>query len=242
MRCPALSSHGRSDLTPLTLERAWPRSRTRDFCDARSRYEVCRQALLGGLAAIALLLSLWQFGSAAWIHAKAILAQHLIEQAWSRKLAGEPQPRPWPWADTWPVAQLRVARLAQTRHVLAGADGRTIAFGPGHVHGTALPGTPGNIAIAAHRDTHFAFLRELHEGDLIELTHGTGTATTYRVRTMSIVDKRDVTVLAQDVAGKRLTLITCYPFDAIDPSGPLRYVVTAEEIEVEVVAPMQTRL
>lgn len=215
---------------PLTLERAWPRARTRDFCEARSQSEKRRRTLFGGLAAFALLLSLWQFGSAAWIHAKAILAQHLIEQAWARKLAGEPQPRPWPWADTWPLARLSVPRLAQTRHILAGADGRTIAFGPGHVHGTALPGTPGNVAIGAHRDTHFAFLRDLREGDLVELAHAPGQATTYAVRTLRIVDKRDVTPLAQGLAGNRLTLITCYPFDAIDPSGPLRYVVTAEEV------------
>lgn len=240
MRSPTLPTRSHCALTPLTVERAWPRAANHDFCDALSRRDMLRRALLGGFAAIALLMSLWQFGSAVWIHAKAILAQHLIEQAWSRKLAGEPQPRPWPWADTWPVARLHMPRLAQTRHVLAGADGRTIAFGPGHVHGTALPGTPGNIAIAAHRDTHFAFLRELREGDLIDLTHGPGAVTTYRVGTMSIVDKRDVTVLAQDVAGKRLTLITCYPFDAIDPSGPLRYVVTAEEVES--VAPVPARL
>lgn len=240
MRSPILSTRSHCALTALTLERAWPRAANHDFCDTRSRHEVRRRTLLGGFTAIALLLSLWQFGSATWIHAKAILAQHLIEQAWSRKLAGELQPRPWPWADTWPVARLHVARLAQTRHVLAGADGRTIAFGPGHVHGTALPGTPGNIAIAAHRDTHFAFLRELHEGDLLELAHGPGPATTYSVRTMSIVDKRDVTALAQGVGGKRLTLITCYPFDAIDPSGPLRYIVTAEEVQT--VSPVPARL
>lgn len=223
---------------PLTLERAWPHDPARDLCEARGRGHTLRRALFGGLAALALLLSAWQFGNAAWIHAKAILAQHLIEQAWARKLAGEPQPKPWPWADTWPLAHLSVPRLALARHILAGADGRTIAFGPGHVHGTALPGTPGNVAIGAHRDTHFAFLRELREGDLLELAHAPGRTTTYSVRTTRIVDKRDVAVLAQDGTGNRLTLITCYPFDAIDPSGPLRYVVTAEEIA----APAQTRL
>lgn len=223
---------------PMTLERAWPLARTRDFCEARSLSDKRRRTLIGGLAAFALLLSLWQFGSAARIHAKAILAQHLIEQAWERKLAGEPQPRPWPWADTWPLARLSVPRLAQTRHVLAGADGRTIAFGPGHVHGTALPGSPGNVAIGGHRDTHFAFVRELREGDLVELTHGPGQATTYSVSTTRIVDKRDVTALAQSLAGNRLTLITCYPFDAIDPSGPLRYVVTAEEVAARAKSPL----
>ncbi len=31
-----------------------------------------------------------------------------------------------------------------------------------------------------------------------------------------------------DVAEKRLTLVTCYPFDAVLPGGPLRFLVFAE--------------
>ena len=31
-----------------------------------------------------------------------------------------------------------------------------------------------------------------------------------------------------DVAEKRLTLVTCYPFDAIVPGGPLRYLLFVE--------------
>jgi sortase (surface protein transpeptidase) len=42
-----------------------------------------------------------------------------------------------------------------------------------------------------------------------------------------VVDSRSTRIaLRSDVP--RLTLVTCYPFDAIEPGGPLRYVVTAE--------------
>jgi sortase A len=30
-----------------------------------------------------------------------------------------------------------------------------------------------------------------------------------------------------------MTLVTCYPFDAIDPGGPLRYAVTAEMLATD---------
>ena len=39
-----------------------------------------------------------------------------------------------------------------------------MAFGPGHLSGTPLPGEAGNAVVSGHRDTHFAFLRGLREG------------------------------------------------------------------------------
>jgi sortase A len=44
---------------------------------------------------------------------------------------------------------------------------------------------------------------------------------------MRIVDRRDTSVLTTS-PGPTLTLITCYPFDAVVPGGPLRYVVVAD--------------
>src|SRR5256885_5874975 len=96
-------------------------------------------------------LGAWQLGRGAWIQAKAWLAQSLIAHAWARTLSGERQAKPWPWADTWPVARLTVPRLGIERYVLAGADGAAMAFGPGHVSGTPLPGEAGNSVIAGPR-------------------------------------------------------------------------------------------
>jgi sortase A len=178
--------------------------------------------------AVVLLLATaaWNGGRAAWIETKARLAQQLVGRAWRAAQAGVVEPRPWPWADTWPVARLRVPSRGVDLFVLAGASGRTLAFGPGHVSGTPLPGADGNAVIGGHRDTHFAFLRELVDGDAIEIERRDGARRRYVVRETGIVDRRDGTVMA-DAGDSRLTLVTCWPFDAVRPGGPQRYVVTA---------------
>ncbi len=137
--------------------------------------------------------------------------------------------RPWPRADTHPVARLAVPRLAVDQLVLAGASGRTLAFGPGHLPGTPLPGTSGNTVISGHRDTHFAYLRHLRVGDEIVIEGRDRRLRRYNVVGSRIVHHTEVRLVA-DTADPRLTLITCYPFDAIRPGGPLRYVVIARGV------------
>lgn len=187
-----------------------------------------RTALLAGLGVGLVGLGLWQAGEAAAIHAKALLAQALLERAWARTLAGEADIKPWPWADTWPLAVLEAPRLAERVIVLSGASGRTLAFGPGHVDGSALPGERGLSVIAGHRDTQFRFLERLRPGDEIRLRARDGARRGFRVTATQVVDSRDVRI---DPAGDRpgLVLVTCYPFDALRPGGPLRFVVFAEE-------------
>jgi sortase A len=101
-----------------------------------------------------------------------------------------------------------------------------MAFGPGHLFGTAAPGAPGNSVISAHRDTHFAFLRDLAPGDELVVETPDGLRRRYRVDDATIVDRRDLRATAPEPT-PRLTLITCYPFNAVNPGGPLRYVVRA---------------
>jgi sortase A len=167
---------------------------------------------------------------AAWIEAKARLAQHLVRAAWERAQQGASDARPWPWADTRPVARLVVPGQRVDLFVLAGSSGRTMAFGPGHVSGTARPGEPGNSVVSGHRDTHFAFLRRLREGDEILVERPDGRWVRYAVRAARVVDRRDTRVLADDPGETRLTLLTCWPFDALRPGGRLRYVVTAVSV------------
>lgn len=112
--------------------------------------------------------------------------------------------------------------LGVRRIVLAGATGASLAFGPGHVDGTARPGEPGNCAIAGHRDSWFRFLERLKPGDRVELRTRSGRRSWTVARTR-VVDRRDTRSLERGVED-RLTLITCWPFDALGP-GPLRYVV-----------------
>ncbi len=177
-------------------------------------------------AGVLALLGAWQVAQAGWIHAKAIVAQHLIASAWKDAREGRVARRPWPWADMRPVARLTVPGRRIELYVLDNASNRALAFGPAHVSGTAAPGSGGNAVIVAHRDTHFSFLRELHADDEIDIETSRGAAR-YRVRDVVIVDKSETYVL--DAADSpQLTLITCFPFDAVRPGTSLRYVVVAD--------------
>jgi sortase A len=167
---------------------------------------------------------------AAWIPIKAQVAQIMLMRAWQRTRHGDPRAKPWPWADTWPVARLEFPEHDVDLIVLAGATGSTLAFGPGHLSGTARPGEPGNCVVSAHRDTHFAFLRYVLPGEKIVMETPEGNRQLFRVTARHIVYDRDVRVL-DDSGATTLTLLTCYPFDAIIPGGPLRYVVRAEPVE-----------
>lgn len=176
-----------------------------------------------------LCLGFWQFGQGAYIPAKAWLAQELLQHAWERAVHGVSKPAPWPWADTWPVARLVSATHDVDLIVLSGGSGRTLAFGPGLLEGSALPGAPGNSVIAGHRDTHFRFLADLGPGDTLGVERPGGGRHMFRVLRADVVDSRHASVVL-DTDGAMLTLITCYPFDAVEAGGPMRYVVTAERV------------
>lgn len=163
-----------------------------------------------------------------WIYAKALVAQVLLHRAWDAAQSGEPQARPWPWADTWPVARLISPNHAKDLIVLEGATGSTTAFGPGRIEGTARPGEAGNLGLAGHRDTHFEFLQHLELGEPLVLQLANGTLERFQVWQTKVVDHRDTGLL--EAEGEWLTLVTCYPFDAALPGGPLRYVVQARRV------------
>ena len=181
------------------------------------------------LASALLAFGTWQLASASWIHAKALIAQKLIAYSWERTRDSGLARRPWPSADTRAIARLTVPSRDVDLYVLEGASGRSLAFGPGHVSGTAQPGSWGNSVIVAHRDTHFAFLRNLALGDEIVVESAPSAVARYRVREVTVVDKGETRMLdAADEA--QLTLITCYPFDAVRPGTTQRYVVIAERV------------
>ncbi|MGI9287992.1 MAG: class GN sortase [Pseudomonadales bacterium] len=171
-------------------------------------------------------LACWQMGDGLWIYAKARLAQYLIADAWQQTLATGHTMKPWPWADTWPVARLQALDKKIDLYVLAGTNGSALAFGPGHMHGSAYPGTEGVSIVGGHRDTHFRFLQQLAAGDLLKITTRSGDTSAYRVVDQHIADST-VAPLQVTRDESQLLLITCYPFDALRVGGPLRYVVTA---------------
>ena len=182
-----------------------------------------------GMALALLLAGAWLLGSAGWIHAKAALAQHLIARAWQGTAAGAPARRPWPGADLRPIARLTVPARGVDLFVLDDANPRALAFGPALVAGTAAPGSAGNSVIVAHRDTHFAFLHRVVTGDAIEVDSGGGRHVRYRVSEIAILHK-DGARLLDSADSQQLTLITCYPFDAVRAGSEMRYVVIAERV------------
>ena len=168
-------------------------------------------------------------GQGVWIHAKAGLAQQLLQRAFAQSVADGAPVKPWPWADTWPVARIDVPRLNRSAVVLHGDSGEALAFGPGHVGGTPEPGRRGTAVYLAHRDTHFAFLGRLRPGDAVEVTRRDGRRFRYRVARARVAHRYASGVDAAS-PGERLVLATCWPLDG-RTRGPLRYLVEAERID-----------
>ncbi len=168
----------------------------------------------------------WQTGQGLWIYLKAELAQYLLEFSWSQTLKGEREVRPWPWADTWPMGKMLVPKYGIDLIILAHANGRTLAFGPGHESVSTPPGKNGTTILSGHRDTHFRFLELLREEDRIDIQQPNGNIISYMIRSMNIVDAHQASIHL-DRTQNVLVLVTCYPFHAITPGGSLRYVVTA---------------
>jgi sortase A len=178
------------------------------------------------IAAFAL-LAMWNVGQGSYILAKAELAQWLIASAWQQSTTERTQIKPWPWADTWPVARLEMPNHNVDQYVLAGSSGASLAFGPGHLFASAAPTEQGNTVIAAHRDTHFAFLEQVKVGETISVTNAEGEVREYVIQDMKIVDKNDADWINAENNPYQLTLVTCYPFNTLIAGGPLRYVVRA---------------
>ena len=171
------------------------------------------------------LLGVILFGQGAYIHAKALLAQILLQRAFAETIATGHPTKPWSWADTWPVARIEVKRIGASAIVLAGSSGQALAFGPGHVELTPDAGERGVAVYSAHRDTHFRFLKNVAIGDEIDVTRSDGRMFRYRADGTSVVrfDASGIDPLAD---GYELVLSTCWPFDALT-SGPDRYLLHA---------------
>jgi sortase A len=122
------------------------------------------------------------------------------------------------------IGRIEIPRIGIDTIIAEGTDARTLRRAVGHVTGTALPGEPGNVGIAGHRDTFFRALEGVRPGDEINLTTFDGSYR-YVVDSVKIVGPQDVTVL-NDSGGSILTLVTCYPFYYVGPA-PQRFIVRA---------------
>ena len=173
---------------------------------------------------LALLVSVFALGliaHALYMPTKAMAAQILLKIAWQRSLASGEVTRPWPWADTQSIARIHFVSQDESFIVLTGSMGRTLAFAPGHLNGSSLPHENGHIVISGHRDTHFRLLEYIKPGERVILETIDGNKHIFKTTHSRIVDTRKE-MLTLDQTRHQLTLITCYPFDAIQAGGPLR--------------------
>ena len=126
-----------------------------------------------------------------------------------------------------PLGRIEISSLGIAAMIMEGDDDKTLRRAVGHIPGTAVPGQPGNVALAGHRDTFFRALRNIHKDDEITLETLDG-AYRYRVDNIQIVLPGDVATLNHSKESI-LTLVTCYPFSFVG-AAPQRFVVRAHRI------------
>jgi sortase A len=122
------------------------------------------------------------------------------------------------------LAILRIPRLKLEVPVYDGTADAVLDLAAGRIEDTALPGTPGNVGIAAHRDGFFRVLKDIKEGDALVLDTPTSTEH-YRVEWIRITTPDDVSVL-DPTPRPAVTLVGCYPFYHVGPA-PERFIVRA---------------
>lgn len=124
------------------------------------------------------------------------------------------------------LGRIEIPRLGIKVAILEGTTSQTLRLGVGHIGGTAFPGEPGNFGIAGHRDTYFRALKDIRDGDEVQIQTANGLSS-YQVDRLQIVDPSDVGVLAQSPESA-ITLVTCYPFHYIG-AAPRRFIVHAHK-------------
>jgi LPXTG-site transpeptidase (sortase) family protein len=108
------------------------------------------------------------------------------------------------------LAILRIPRLELEVPVYDGTADAVLDLAAGRIEGTALPGTPGNIGIAAHRDGFFRVLKDIKEGDALVLDTPSSTEQ-YLVEWIRITTPDDISVI-DPTPDRAVTLVGCYPF------------------------------
>jgi len=122
------------------------------------------------------------------------------------------------------LAILRIPRLELEVPVYDGTTDAVLDLAAGRIEDTALPGTAGNVGIAAHRDGFFRVLKGIKVGDALVLDTPASTEQ-YQVEWIRITTPDDVSVI-DPTPGRAVTLVGCYPFYHAGPA-PQRFIVRA---------------
>ncbi|MCA1442923.1 class GN sortase [Ensifer sp. IC4062] len=196
------------------------------------------ETVVVAIIALIALAGLLLIGKGFYMKAKAELSQVLLRKSFEEQLRGAAGGRPWPWADFETAAEISAPRINRSAIVLAGASGEALAFGPAWLANTPLPGDTGTSVIAAHRDTHFRWLKDVSPGDLLVLTRKDGRRFIFRAGEGRVA-RWDESGINASASGHNLALATCWPFDAVE-QGPMRYIVNAELVGEQRAVPLTT--
>lgn len=161
------------------------------------------------------------------------MAQMLPDRAWKVSIKTGQSTLPSTWMDANAFAKITVPKLDQTVIILDTENDQALTFGPIHIRQSPLPGNPGTAIIAAHKNTHFAFLKDMRIGDIIDVQMPSGDISHFKTIKVEIVhkDNSGIPIHTDQATPPCLALVTCYPFDAISYGGPMRYVITANLVK-----------
>ncbi len=176
----------------------------------------CAALCLSGLAVAA---------SGAAVPIRAKISQTLLSSAFERTVASGEAQSPWGAADMKAIGKITVPRLGVSEIILNAGSKEAMRAGPTLMPGSASIGSPGTSVVAAHRDTHFAFLKQIKKGDVIMAAGTDGMMLPYRVTHTQIVEA-DKFAISKGQTQNELALATCFPFGS-QRGGKMRYVVHA---------------
>jgi LPXTG-site transpeptidase (sortase) family protein len=183
-----------------------------------------KRFLLRGAYYFFLTFAFLALGYSTYIFVDARAYQAIEEQKFYN---GRATPGPHRIATGDAIGEMKIPRIGLETMVVQGESARILHRAVGHLPETAMPGEPGNVALAGHRDGFFRPLKDIHVGDAISLDTLDGEFV-YRVESTEVVWPSDVQVL-QPTAENSLTLVTCYPFYYVG-SAPKRFIVRARQI------------
>jgi sortase A len=189
----------------------------------------------GFFACAVLLLGYCGFALAdAWIFQRResrefdrLLRDRQVASQSAPQVESSPAPKAAPAATNGLIGRIEIPRLLLSAVVVEGVGKTTLRRAVGHIPGTALPGQPGNVGLAGHRDTFFRSLKDLKIKDEIQLSTLAGNFK-YEVESLRVVEPDNVGVLARSRENV-LTLVTCYPFYYVGPA-PQRWIVRARQV------------
>ena len=162
------------------------------------------------------------------IEVKAKVAQVLLDYTWNKSLKENKPYKPWSSFDGSPILKLEIPRYNISQIVLEGTSGQALAFGPALHKESFLPSENKITAISSHRDSHGEYIKNLEIGDILKLQDLDNNWHTYKIEEFLIINVKETITINKT---NRFLLITCYPFDALLSGTPLRYIVSAINID-----------